>query len=227
MMPDVRTAQRNESGTTMGRKHGWSIADDEHFVVLLTSAVHDAAEGLGLSESMVKSVIYRMVQAGQIQERRAPFARAELAETLGPSLADYDPVPQATIAQAIRLAKLRTSLLREGAFPTSSIAEGRGMTPSAARTWISRHKKAFRIFTVSQEGETLVPAFLLDASLEPRENYRPAIEALRSVGEDGWALWAWFVSPSSWLGGKVPSELVQSDPGRVAQAAIQRASSAA
>jgi hypothetical protein len=196
------------------------------FATLLTGAVRSVAADLGLTESNVRNLVYRLVQAGLIQEQRAPEARKALARTLGPSVADLDPVPWATVEQARRLAALRATLLRTGAFTTAAIAEPRGMTPSNARTWVSRHRKANRLFTVTQDGEALVPAFLLDDKLEPRPEAREAIEPLRTVGEDGWELWAWFATPSAWLGGRVPADLLASNPDLVAEGARQRAAAA-
>jgi hypothetical protein len=45
--------------------------------------------------------------------------------------------------------------------------------------------------------------------------------------EDGWALWAWFATPSSWLGGRVPADVLETEPEVVAEAARQRAAAAA
>ena len=101
------------------------------------------------------------------------------------------------------------------------------MTANNARQWISRHRRTGRLFTVTQEGESLVPAFLLDEHLDPRAEPQPAISALRAVGEDGWALWAWFGTPSSWLGGRIPAELLATEPEVVAEAARLRAAAAA
>lgn len=199
----------------------------QRFAVLLAEALRSVADEIDVPESKVRNVLYRLVQAGLLQERRAPEARKDLARTLGPSLADVDPVPYATVEQARRLAALRSSLLREGAFSTAAIAEARGMTPNNARQWISRHRKSHRLFTVTHEGETLVPAFLLDKGLEPKRESQAAIAALRQVGEDGWALWAWFATPSAWLGGRVPAEVLATDPERVAESARQRAAAAA
>jgi hypothetical protein len=201
--------------------------EQQRFALLLTEALGQVVDETATSESQVRNLLYRLVQAGLLQERRAPGARRELARALGPSLADLDPVPHATVEQARRLAALRASLLREGALPTVAIAEGRGITPNNARQWISRHRKSFRIFTVTYEGETLVPAFLLDEKLEPRPEASRAIKALLEAGEDGWALWAWFATPSAWLGGRVPVEVLTTDPERVAESARQRAASAA
>ena len=201
--------------------------EQQRFALLLTEALAGVAEETDVSESQVRNLLYRLVQAGLLQERRAPQARQELARALGPSLSDLDPVPYATVEQARRLAALRASLLRQGALSTSAIAEARGMTPNNVRQWISRHRKAHRLFTVTQEGETLVPAFLFDEELEPRREAAEAIGVLREAGEDGWALWAWFATPTAWLGGSVPADVLVSDPELVAESARQRAASAA
>ena len=201
--------------------------EDRRFSALIASSVRDFADELQLGEPEVRNVLFRMIQAGQHQGRRAATARQELARTLGPSFADFDLVPDATVRQARRLATLRRSLLAQGALPTTAIAEGRGMKPSTARTWLSRQRKAHRLFTVNLDGETVVPAFLLDDAFEPRDAARPAIEALRSAGEDGWALWAWFATPSAWLGGQIPADVLATDPGKVAESARRRAAASA
>jgi len=219
--------------TGSGKSHsvlaalGGLPVEQQRFALLLAQAMGSVADETEVSESQVRNVLYRLVQAGLLQERRAPEARAELARALGPSLADLDPVPHATVEQARRLATMRASLLREGALSTATTAEARGMTRNNARQWISRHRKAHRLFTITHEGETLVPAFLLDEELEPRPEARAAIQALRECGENGWALWAWFATPSAWLGGRVPAEVLSTDPGRVAESARQRAAASA
>lgn len=227
-----RRASKVSAAAGSGKSHvlealGELPVEQQRFAVLLTEAVRSVADEIDVPESKVRNLLYRLVQAGLLQERRAPEARKDLARALGPSLADLDPVPYATVEQARRLAALRSSLLREGAFSTAAIAEARGITPNNARQWISRHRKSHRLFTVTHEGETLVPAFLLDEELEPKPEPQEAIEALRQVGEDGWALWAWFATPSAWLGGRVPAEVLAADPERVAESARQRAAAAA
>lgn len=216
-----------------GKSH-WKISalaelspEQQRFAVLLVQAVEGVAEEVSVSEADVRSMIYRMFQAAVLQGRRAPGARVELGKVLGPTFGEFEPVPYATVEQARRLAGLRASLLRDGAWSTTAIAEARGITTSNARQWVSRHRKARRIFTVTHEGETLVPAFLLDEELEPRPAALEPTRFLREAGEDGWALWAWFATPSAWLGGRVPAEVLVSEPELVARAARQRAAAAA
>lgn len=202
-------------------------AERQRFALLLADALRSVVDEADISESQARNVLYRLVQAGMLQERRAPDARRQLARALGPSLADLDPVPYATVEQARRLAALRGSLLRGGAFSTASIAAARGMTANNARQWISRLRKSHRLFTVTYEGETLVPAFLLDEEFEPKREAYQAVKALREAGEDGWALWAWFAMPSAWLDGRVPADALATDPEYVAERARARAISAA
>jgi hypothetical protein len=201
--------------------------DEQRFALLILDAFRSAAGESEMSETEVRNLVYRVLQSGLLQERKAPAARSELAKALGPSLADVDPVPYATVEQARRLAALRATLLREGALSTAAIANARGITANNARQWVSRNRKTHRIFTVTHEGETLVPAFLLDDEFEPRPEAQEPIRLLREAGEDGWALWAWFATPSAWVGGRVPAELLASAPELVAESARQRVASAA
>jgi hypothetical protein len=201
--------------------------DRQRFALLLVQAVEDVAVEMEVSEADARSMLYRVLQAAMLQERRAPAARRDLARVLGPSLGELDPVPYAMVEQARRLAALRASLLRDGAWSTAAIADARGVTTNNARQWVSRHRKAHRIFTVTHDGESLVPAFLLDEDLEPRPAAQEPIRLLRETGEDGWALWAWFSTPSAWVGGRVPAELLAREPDLVAESARQRAAAAA
>ena len=215
-----------ESKQVLAALRGLRI-DVLRFALSVAEALPDVADEAGMSERQVRNLLSRLVRAGLLQQRKAPHSRQALARALGPSLVDLDPVPRATVEQARRLAGLRASLLRQGALTTAAIAKARRMAPNNARQWLSRHRRAHRLFTVRHEGETLVPAFLLDEEFEPTGRAVEAIRALRRAGEDGWALWAWFATPSAWLGGRLPADVLKSDPELVAKSARQRAESAA
>src|SRR6266487_2045178 len=120
-------ARKTVTNAGRGTESQWSSHVQQRFALMLTETVRSVAEELDVSESQIRNLIYRLVQAGLLQERKAPQARQELARALGPSLVDLDPVPHATVEQARRLAALRASLLREGAFSTAAIAKARGM----------------------------------------------------------------------------------------------------
>ncbi|MGI8632435.1 MAG: hypothetical protein ACR2NA_07810 [Solirubrobacterales bacterium] len=219
-------AGSGKSHTVLTALHALPL-EQQRFALLLVEAVGSVADESEVSEADVRSMVYRVLQAALLQERRAPAARRELARVLGPWLGEFDPVPYATVEQARRLAALRVSLLRDGAWPTAGIADARGITANNARQWVSRHRKAHRIFTVTHDGETLIPAFLLDEYLEPRPAAQEPIRLLHEAGEDGWALWAWFAAPSAWVGGRIPSELLATEPDLLAESARQRAAAAA
>jgi hypothetical protein len=231
----VRRSTTTTSGFAAGSGKSHSIItaftelspEWQRFALLLVRALEDVAEEAAVPEADLRSTVFRMFQAAVLQGRRAPGARLELAKVLGPSLGEFDPVPYATVEQARRLAALRASLLRDGAWSTAAVAAARGTTTNNARQWVSRHRKAHRIFTVTYEGETLVPAFLLDEEMEPKPAAREPIRLLREAGEDGWALWAWFATPSAWVGGRIPAELLTSEPDLVARAARLRVAAAA
>ena len=231
MVPRTGSSRPALAATGAGAKVLAALAavplEQQRFALMMIDTFRTAADKSDLSETEVRNLIYKVVQAGLLQERRAPAARSDLAKALGPSLADVDPVPYATVEQARRLAALRATLLRGGALSTAAVANARGITANNARQWVSRNRKAHRIFTVTHEGETLVPAFLLDDEFEPRAEAQEPIRLLREAGEDGWALWAWFAMPSPWFGGRVPADLLATAPDLVAESARQRAASAA
>ena len=201
--------------------------EEQRFAVLLLEAIGKVAEVEHGSESDVRRLIFSMAMSGEMQRARADELRSELAQRLTPSLAELDPVPRAAIRQATRLAELKTSLLESGAYSIASLAEARGLSSNAIRQWLHRTRRRNEIFTVSHDGETLVPAFLLDDELHPWSVVSEPIRALREAGEDGWALWAWFALPAAALGGVSPAHLLAVDPDRVAELARRRAAEAA
>ena len=102
----------------------------QRFALLLVQAMEDVADEAAVPEADMRSMIYRMFQAAVLQGRRSPGARLELAKVLGPSLREFDPVPYATVEQARRLATLRASLLRDGAWSTAALAKAREPLPT-------------------------------------------------------------------------------------------------
>lgn len=176
-----------------------------------------ALAGDALEEIRVFAERIRAVQAEMGAERR---------EALYQAMADLgvDFVPAATVAQARRLAASRRRLLASGAFTTADLMEMRGdRSQSATRTWLSRQRERSNLFTVEKDGTTLVPAFLLDPSGQPRREVQAPLAILREAGLGGWELWSWFASGSPWLSGQAPTEFLERDPDvveRVARAFV-------
>lgn len=194
---------------------------------LLTRVLADLAREFGAPVDEVRRTVERALRAAFVQERSANDLRASLQHLLTPSLDELDPVPHAVVEQVRRLSTLKARLLQNDALTYQDLARAWDKTVPAVRQAVSRARRANRLFTVLHEGETFVPRFLFDETLEPRPETQKAIALLRAAGEDGWALWTWFATPSSWLDGRIPSEVLDEDPDAVAAAAEQRASNVA
>lgn len=138
-----------------------------------------------------------------------------------------DPVPHAAVANALRIRELRARLLESGAHNYESLARGRNCTIDAARQSVSRARAKHQLITVQHEERTFVPQFLLDAVLDPIPGFAPIIARLAEVGEREWAAWTWLVTPSSWLDGEIPAEMVsRGNPDPVYEAVTRRTSNA-
>ncbi len=161
------------------------------------------------------------IQADHSAAFREKFVRAMM-------IAEIDPVSEETRAQIRRLTRQRERLLATGAYTTDALGELRGDAKSTAtHTWLSRRRKANALFTVTHDGNTLVPAFQLDGDGRPRKEIGEVLKALAPAQLGEWATWTWFTSASPWLGGAVPTDLLTKDPARVARAASRFAANAA
>ena len=175
------------------------------------------------------AVIDRLEQmltaVAEIQADEAAANRPNLVRAM--MVAEVDPIPAETVAQARRLARQREHLLATGAYTTEAMRELRGdEKASTTHTWLSRRRKANELFTVTHDNSTLVPAFQLDGR-RPRKAVADVLQALAPAQLGEWATWSWFTSASPWLGGRVPADVITADPARVAQAAARFASNAA
>lgn len=180
----------------------------------------------GVSVARLRRALALLTAADELQAGIADGRRELLLQAM--IVADFDPVPAATLAQAQRLARHREQLLASGAYTTEALAALRGDTgESATRTWLARRRKTDEVFTVTHQNATLVPAFQLDETGRPVTGLRPVLRALRGAGVTGWATWTWLTSASPWLDGQVPVDVLATDPGRVATAAERFASNAA
>ena len=160
----------------------------------------------------------RLLDAAQdVQRQRARDLSQQLL--LARAGADLETIPAATLAQAQRRATRQAGLLDSGVYTQGSLAQLRGARESSLRTWLSRARESRRVFTVKDNGRTLIPAMQLDEAGEPRQELAPLLEVLLPAGVEGWELWAWLVTPTSLLSGAVPADLAVTDPGRALKAA--------
>ncbi|MCZ2826011.1 MULTISPECIES: hypothetical protein [unclassified Modestobacter] len=121
---------------------------------------------------------------------------------------------------AQRLAAHRARLLATEVFTYDTLQRLRGdRQASSTRTWVARTCAARELFTLTHDGQTIVPAFQFAADKSLRPELRPLLEALAVGGVDGWQLWTWLTSPSGLLSGGVPHEVVRTQPKRALRAA--------
>ncbi|WP_285424259.1 hypothetical protein [Pseudomonas sp. efr-133-TYG-103a] len=77
-----------------------------------------------------------------------------------------------------------------------------------------------RIFSFNHKGVQLFPSYALDpaCSYEPVERLSEIITVL-ATKKDGWSMACWFGYTNSYLGGKAPKTLLNSEPDKVLDAA--------
>ncbi len=194
----------------------------------LLEEVVDLADRLQVSPEAVASAWERVVAAALEQGRSLSEARGRLLDVLLDGLDLRGSVPQPVVDQARKVAARRRRLVEEGAWSVADLADVRDVTAGAVHTWLGRQRDADRLFTVSSGRETYVPAVLLDEAAEPYEGLDEVIGPLKQAGMDAWALWVWLDTPSSWLDGQRPADLIaDGQVERVARAARDKSATAA
>lgn len=193
---------------------------DLRYLRILAEELRAAEAKEDLSRQEIRAMVYRLVSAGRLQKQAGEIAD-HLVSSLTPIV---DPVPAATFAQVRRRVERRRQLLETGTYTIATVAAAKGSSPAAIRQWIARGRRANRIFTVLRNGQTLIPAVVLDGEFEPRSEMAEATSILKGVGLDGWALWDWWSRPNSWLDGKAPLSVLTMRPDKVTEAARRWAS---
>lgn len=166
------------------------------------------AETLGVDLEVIEQALPRLAALAVEQGRRAGPAREQVVASLLADLDLLDPLPGTSVAQARRMAATRNRLLASGAWTVPALAEARGTKEGSVRAWVKRHRDAHRLVTVTVHGEVFVPALLLDETVEPLRDLAQVLEPLVAAGMDGWAIWLWLDTPSGWLEGVRPADLL-------------------
>jgi hypothetical protein len=130
--------------------------------------------------------------------------------------------PTVPSAPAVLQAR-RNALAREfGAFTSAEVAGLAGSKAANKAALANRWKQEGRIFSVTHHGTTYYPGFQFDGEGRPL----PVIaEVIRRLGARSgeWELALWLTSPTGWLDGRRPVDLLESEPDEVAQAAEREA----
>lgn len=133
-------------------------------------------------------------------------------------------VPVALVLMA-RQARLREELLGSAWFGYEELAQVRGASVNATRFAVHRAGTDHRLLVLASDLRTVVPAFQLDESGEPRPELAPVLAPLLAAGMDPWRAWAWLTRPAALLGGLVPEQAARDadDAALVQHAAVRLA----
>jgi len=139
-------------------------------------------------------------------------ARAGLME-LFTELGSVLPAP--SVMQAQRAAEHRRQLLDSGYFTHETLGVLRHATlASSTRTWVARQRAHHRVFTVSHQNLTIIPAFQFTADGAPRDELQPLLAELTAAGIPPWQVWTWLVSTTPLLSGGIPEQVARVDSAR-------------
>ena len=135
------------------------------------------------------------------------------------------PTP-AAVLQARRNAEARSALLTEfGALRSQDVADLAESRASNRAALANRWRTENRVVAVPAGDELLYPGFQFNAEGKPKPAIGPTIDLLSSDPHTtDWQMALWFVTPTSWLGGTRPVDLLDDDPDAVISAARREVS---
>jgi hypothetical protein len=127
----------------------------------------------------------------------------------------------AVVLQARRNAEARNRLLTEfGALRSHEVADLAGSHASNRAALANRWRAENRVVAVPVRDELLYPGFQFTTEGRPRPGITAVLHALRSDPHTtDWQAALWFVTPTGWLGGARPVDVLDEDPEAVTEAA--------
>lgn len=147
-----------------------------------------------------------------------------LVEALLPSQIAV-PTP-AAVLQARRNAQARSELLEEfGALRSQEVAALAGSRARNRAALANRWRAENRVMAVPVHDELVYPGFQFTAEGRPHPAVGPTLEQLRSDPHTtDWQAALWFATPTSWLGGRRPVDVLDEEPDAVVEAARREVS---
>lgn len=122
----------------------------------------------------------------------------------------------AATERARLLNKTRAELLTSGRVVSFDMfCDATRRRPDAGHQWVSRHRRAGRLITISHEGNLFIPSYQLGPMFELNQHAAELNQRLHAAGFDAWATWNWVAAPNPWLDGVSPEELLDKDLDRV------------
>ena len=195
--------------------------------MLITMTAMDVIDRVAAETDLEPEAVERVVAALAAHNGHAEAGAAELIEALMPVPLTV-PTP-AAVLQARRNAEARTALLREfGALRSAEVAELAGSRAGNRAALANRWRSEGRVLAVGVGDELLYPGFQFTSEGRPHPGVAEALRVLRAApGLTDWQAALWFATPTGWLDGRRPVDLLDEDPAAVAEAAEREVSAIA
>jgi DNA-binding protein len=197
--------ERGESvGFGTGEAHGLAA-------ILMAAAAAEREGGLDPSAAAILRAIRNLVTHGRRPD--------ELIEQLMPDRVELPTA--AAVLQARRNAEARTAFLEEfGALRSHDVAQLAGSRAANRAALANRWRSEGRVLAVTLGDELLYPGFQFTADGRPHPTIREALATLRSDPHTtDWQAALWFATPTGWLGGRRPVDVLDDDPEAIVEAA--------
>lgn len=183
--------------------------------------------GIGIVMEGAASMPWLSQLEGMLQTAATLAVEAGLARTkdklddMVKLFASDIPAPRYLMREAKMIAKAQEQVILSTEWlNTADLSELAGFKSTNKSSGPTKWKSSHKIFCVKYQGEELYPIYALDKN----NNFRPldglqAILKLFAGRKEGWGVAYWFAGANSFLGGRRPQDLLESDPGLVLQAA--------
>ncbi len=133
------------------------------------------------------------------------------------------PLSPAVIEQVKMNAAARTQFLEHyETYSSSDINQINGSTATNKAALASGWRSKGKIFAIDYRGKQLYPAFQFDNQGKPRKVMAKVIKLFDEENK-GWQLALWFTNPNAVLNGKMPVEIIASQPESIVDAVKEEA----
>lgn len=125
------------------------------------------------------------------------------------------------LREAAMLAKGKKRIMQSGDWLTAEeVTKLAGLNPTGTHSLLDEWLRARKIFVLRHEDNDYFPTYGLDpsAGYSPQSGMAEVI-AILAVKKDGWGMAFWFGSSNSYLGGRLPKDVLRDEPLRVLEAA--------
>jgi hypothetical protein len=193
----------------------------------------EAKMGAGKTEQMISELLKQHTRAAVVTGASASaLANAiegwsrqqgsyrEVLEALAPK--DRGSLSAAAVLQARRNAQARRRFLEEfPALTSTEVAEAANSRAANRASLANRWRDEGKVFAVRLGDQQLYPAFQFDDQGRPLPVITRVLKRLSEGDLTDWQTALWFTTPTGWLGGARPADLLTAEPDAVTEAAAR------